>query len=109
MDTENLPLLTRISWLMMMITYGVFQPIAHKGVMALKHQASEAFDQFDKFKPYLILLIWNFLTERLRYMPTSAGTWIPKTNYYAAGQMDEDIVKGLETGKWLYLKTNAIQ
>ena len=104
MDTENLPLLTRIllidddDYLRSVLS----SQMRNKGVTAFAEasRASEAFDQIDTFKPDLILLDMELpdgngldICQRLR------AHGFQKPIIMLTGQMDEeDIVKGLETG-----------
>ena len=104
MDTENLPLSTRIllvdddDYLRSVLS----NQLRYKGVVAFAEasRASEAFDQIDTFKPDLILLDTELpdgngldICQRLR----SHG--FQKPIIMLTGQMDEEeIVKGLD--KW---------
>ena len=109
MDTENLPLLTRIllvdddDYLRSVLS----SQLRKKGVMAFAEasRASEAFDQIDTFKPDLILLGMELpdgngldLCQRLR------ERGFQKPIILLTGQMDEeDIVKGLDKGASDYI------
>ena len=104
MDTENLPLLTRIllvdddDYLRSVLS----SQMRNKGVTSFAEasRASEAFDQIDTFKPDLILLDMELpdgngldICQRLR------AHGFQKPIIMLTGQMDEeDIVKGLEKG-----------
>jgi len=104
MDTENLPLLTRIllvdedHYLRSVLS----SQLRNKGVMAFAEasRASEAFDQIDTFNPDLILLDMELpdgngldICQRLR------TNGFQKPIIMLTGQMDqEDIVKGLDKG-----------
>ena len=109
MDTENLPLLTRIllvdddDYLRSVLS----SQLRKKGVMAFAEasRASEAFDQIDTFKPDLILLDMELpdgngldICQRLR------AHGFQKPIIMLTGQMDEeDIVKGLDKGASDYI------
>ena len=109
MDTENLPLLTRIllidddDYLRSVLS----SQLRNKGVMAFAEasRASEAFDQIDTFKPDLILLDMELpdgngldICQRLR------AHGFQKPIIMLTGQMDEeDIVKGLDKGASDYI------
>ncbi|MGB0818997.1 MAG: response regulator transcription factor, partial [Candidatus Puniceispirillaceae bacterium] len=109
MDTENLPLLTRIllvdddDYLRSVLS----SQLRKKGVMAFAEasRASEAFDQIDTFKPDLILLDMELpdgngldICQRLR------AHGFQKPIIMLTGQMDEeDIVKGLNKGASGYI------
>ena len=104
MDTENLPLLTRIllvdddDYLRSVLS----RQLRNKGVMAFAEasRASEAFYQIDTFKPDLILLDMKLpdgngldICKRLR------AHGFQKPIIMLTDQMnDEDIVKGLDKG-----------
>ena len=104
MDTENLPLLTRIllidddDYLRSVLS----SQLRNKGVTAFAEasRASEAFDKIDTFKPDLILLDMELpdgngldICQRLR------AHGFQKPIIMLAGQMDEeDIVEGLDKG-----------
>ena len=109
MDTENLPLLTRIllvdddDYLRSVLS----SQLRNKGVMAFAEasRASEAFDQIDTFKPDLVLLDMELpdgngldICQRLR------ANGFQKPIIMLTGQMDEeDIVKGLDKGASDYI------
>ncbi|MGB1613998.1 MAG: response regulator transcription factor [Candidatus Puniceispirillaceae bacterium] len=109
MDTENLPLLTRI--LLVDDDYYLRSVLSSqlrkKGVMAFAEasRASEAFDQIDTFKPDLILLDMELpdgngldICQRLR------AHGFQKPIIMLTGQMDEeDIAKGLYKGASDYI------
>jgi len=104
MDTENLPLSTRIllidddNYLRSVLS----SQLRKKGVMAFAEasRASEAFDQIETFDPDLILLDMELpdgngldICQRLR------AHGFQKPIIMLTGQMDEeDIVKGLDEG-----------
>jgi len=104
MDTENLPLSTRIllvdddDYLRSVLS----SQLRNKGVMAFAEasRASEAFDQIETFDPDLILLDMELpdgngldICQRLR------AHGFQKPIIMLTGQMDEeDIVKGLDEG-----------
>ena len=109
MDTENLPLLTRIllvdddDYLRSVLS----DQLRNKGVMAFAEasRASEAFDQIDTFKPDLVLLDIELpdgngldICQRLR------ANGFQKPIIMLIGQTDEeDIVKGLDKGASDYI------
>ena len=109
MDTENLPLLTRIllvdddDYLRSVLS----SQLRNKGVIAFAEasRASEAFDQIDTFKPDLILLDMELpdgngldICQRLR------AHGFQKPIIMLTGQMDEeDIVKSLDKGASDYI------
>ena len=109
MDTENLPLLTRIllvdddDYLRSVLS----SQLRKKGVMAFAEasRASEAFEQIDTFKPDLILLDMQLpdgngldICQRLR------AHGFQKPIILLAGQMDEgDSVKVLDKGASDYI------
>lgn len=109
MDTENLPLLTRI--LLVDDDYYLRSVLSsqlrNKGVMAFAEasRASEAFEQVDTFKPDLILLDMELpdgngldICQRLR------ADGFQKPIIMLTSQMnEEDIVKGLEKGASDYI------
>ena len=104
MDTENLPLLTRIllvdddDYLRSVLS----SQLRNKGIIAFAEasRASEAFDQIDTFKPDLILLDEELpdgngfdICQRLR------ARGFQKPVIMLTGQKNEkDIVKGLDKG-----------
>jgi len=109
MDTENLPLSTRI--LLVDDDYYLRSVLSsqlrNKGVMAFAEasRASEAFEQIETFKPDLILLDMELpdgngldICQRLR------ADGFQKPIIMLTGQMnEEDIVKGLEKGASDYI------
>ena len=109
MDTENLPLLTRIllvdddDYLRSVLS----SQLRKKGVMAFAEasRASEAFDQIDIFRPDLVLLDMELPDGNgLDICQSLRAHGFQKPIIMLTGQMEEeDIVKGLDKGASDYI------